>query len=172
MLCWLGVFYTVSLQTCFSRSISCQLVTFLNDRLVAWARPFPFRWQHQSTIGYECWKWLALQNITSLAHETKPTVWKQSKCRYSPLQTSMNWWHNLHKLIKIADTCMIWAKKIARETMNFIIMALACIISWIDQLLVLFNNLELKELDKINKLWPSFIRTQLGFIAGGRYACG
>ena len=67
---------------------------------------------------------------------------------------------------------MIWAKKIARETMNFIIMALACIISWIDQLLVLFNNLELKELDKINKLWPSFIRTQLGFIAGGRYACG
>ena len=36
-------------------------------------------------IGYEYWKRSALRNMTSLACETKPTICKLSKSRYSPI---------------------------------------------------------------------------------------
>ena len=111
---WMLLVSSGPYQTWFSRLISCQLVTFLKDRLVTWARPFPFPGQHRSNIGYEYLKWLALRNIRSLACVTKPTVCKQSKCRYSPLQTTMNWWYNCQK---IADTRMVWAEKFVCETL-------------------------------------------------------
>ena len=69
-----GVFWTIS--GIVFKAISCQLMTFSNDRLVARARPFPFLQKLQCwlDIGYEYWKRLALRSITNLACETKPTV--------------------------------------------------------------------------------------------------
>ena len=59
--------------------VSCQLMTFLNDRLVAQARPFPFPCQRQSDIQYKYWKRSPLQNRKGLACETKPTVCKHKQ---------------------------------------------------------------------------------------------
>ena len=90
-----GIFWTIS-DMVFKANI-LPTCNFLKDRLVTWVRPFPFPGQHRSNIGHEYLKWLALQNIRSLACVTKPTVCKQSKRRYSPLQTTMNWWYNCQK---------------------------------------------------------------------------
>ena len=79
--CFIASVSPRSYQTWFSTQISCQLTTFLNDRLVASAQHFPFlhQLQHRSDIGYKYWKRSTLRNITSLACETKPTLCKLSK---------------------------------------------------------------------------------------------
>ena len=76
----------------FLTRISCQLFTFLNDGLVARARPFPFPWQRRWNIGYEYWERSALRNGMDLACETKPTV-----CRHK--QKQMQHYSNKHKLV-------------------------------------------------------------------------
>ena len=82
MLCCYGVFWTISDMV--FKPISCQLMNFSNDRLVAWARPFQFSWQCWLDIRYEYWKWSALRNRKDLPCETKPTVFAKSRCSLAP----------------------------------------------------------------------------------------
>ena len=98
--CFIASLSSGPYQTWFSRPVSCQLMTFSNNGLVARARPFPFPWQlqRQLDIGYKHWKRSALWNIMSLACKTKPTV---CKFRCSPLRTSKNGWYKGHKILKV-----------------------------------------------------------------------